>query len=156
MVAKKLSNRSDIVLSNLVAKAVDETTKELYEELLRIIDKKIYSSDPEWYTRTYQFRDSFEMGEVKQFPNYVEQEIFQNLSTMVWNNVMFQHGNCYEPLQGYELSNILNYGSSNTAFGFPPREATNFWDEFEQYASKNVGRIFKRKLKMGGVSIEVY
>lgn len=139
-----ISNSTQLqVLGNeMLKKAMDNTTEKLLQELIRIIDATVYNSNPEWYQRTMQFRDSWDRQDAVLKLGYVESEIFQNLSAMVWNPENFQHGNIHSPLEGHGLSDILNDGTSNSAFGFSPVEATLFWDEFERYVIVNLDGIF--------------
>lgn len=152
---QKISSRADNQLNVILTDILNNTTQELYDQLITIIQTKIYDSEPLWYTRTYQFSDSFVMENAKFVGNYVESNIYQDLSVMVWNAELFQHGNIYEPLKEHELADILNNGTNNSAFGFSPVVATKFWDEFEKYVNLNLDKIFQREARKYDLDLQV-
>lgn len=153
---QKINSRIDAELNFILMEILNNTTQELYDQLITIIQSKIYESEPTWYTRTYQFSDSFVMDNAKLVGSgVVESNIYQDLSTMVWNAELFQHGNIYEPLKEHELADILNNGTNNSAFGFPPVVATKFWDEFEKYVNLNLDKIFQREARRYGLDLQV-
>lgn len=151
--AQKINSKADIALSFVLSQILDNVTQRLYDELITIIQTKIYNSEPLWYTRTYQFSDSFVMENAKSMGDFVESKIYQDLSVMVWNAELFQHGNIYEPLKEHELADILNNGTNNSAFGFSPVQATNFWNDFEKYVNLNLNNIFQEEAKKYGLNV---
>ena len=135
-------------------KALDDTIEYYRLKLIEIIDKVVYNEEPDWYTRTMQFRDSWEAQKAEIAGRVVESAIFQDLFTMKWVPEMFQHGNIVESLYPNEhaLSNILNDGTDNAAYGFSPVAATHFWDEFINELNKSFDMIFLSNCKKYGVN----
>ena len=62
---QKINSRIDTELNFILIEILNNTTQELYDQLITIIQIKIYESEPTWYTRTYQFSDSFVMDNAK-------------------------------------------------------------------------------------------
>lgn len=133
--------------------AIDDTTEYYQNKLLEIIDNVIYSDDPEWYTRTWEFRNSWETGKAQILGDIVEGSIFQNLLTMKYNNIMFQHGNIQEPLYSNvnALSDILNDGTDRAAYGFTPVVATHFWDLFLTDLNNTFNSVFLANCRKYGI-----
>ena len=139
-------------LNSVLAEALDNTTEKLLNELIDIVQKKVYGrGEPQWYIRTNQFGESWKFEASKIMGDVVQSAIFQDNDVMIHNKPLFQHGNKFEALKDGALSDILNDGTTNAGFGFSPVEATHFWDEFEEYVEHNLGLVFQeecRKLQL--------
>ena len=140
-----------MVLMIPLQKALDQTTDILLNKLIEIVNESVYANSPEWYTRSFEFRDSWQKKPITTIGMRCQSEIYQDISTMVWDAQMFQHGNIYEPLDGSALSDILNNGTNNAGFGFSPVVATEFWDTFMTWANANVDRIFATNCYANGL-----
>lgn len=148
-------------LSNLLIQAVkiavDDTLEYFKERLIEIIDETVYSNEPEWYMRTFEFRSSWEVSKAELISsNIVEGYLYQNVPAMKWVAENFQHGNIYAPVtiqSEYALNEILNKGTTNAGFGFSPVEATHFWDIFMKEVDKDIESIFMKNLSKQGLEI---
>lgn len=121
-------------------KAVKSVAEILLNELKNIIEQEVYTYDETWGGRTLEFKDSWEHKTV----DILEQEIYQNIDTMKWSSEDWKHGNKWKSLKekGILLSDIIENGRDNSAFGFPAIQARPFWSTFLQYVDNNLGGIF--------------
>lgn len=144
-------------LTDVLKKVLDDTTDHFYKRLLEIIDQEIYANDPEWYTRTYQFRQSWMSDKAEVIGQIVQSAIFQDPLAMKWNDILFQHGNVYVSVANqynnpFALADILNDGTSNAGFGFYPVKATQFWDKFIKDIETNFQSVFLGNCKKYGIT----
>lgn len=136
--------------------ALDETIDHLMDVLIDFIQDSVYDdSYPEWYDRTYQFksRSTWKQELSNVMGDTIEGAIYFDESGLIWNPEKFQHGNIYEKLKGESLVDIINDGTDSAGFGFRPREATRFWDEFVEYAENNMGKVFMLNCRKHGLPL---
>lgn len=140
-----------------VKNAVNSTLEHFKNRLIEIIDESVYSNTPEWYTRTFEFRESWEISKAELIStNTVEGYLYQNVPAMRWVAENFQHGNIYELVtiqSEHALNEILNKGTTNAGFGFPPVAATRFWDTFMDEVNRDVEVIFMKQLQSQGLEV---
>ena len=139
------------VLKERSEKALNDTTEHFFNQLLELIDNKIYDRPSTWGGRTKEFRQSWEKTKAELKGMILETMIYQDPLVMKYVADEFKHGNIYEPLTGHALAEIWNNGTERSAFGFPTVPDTHFWDEFVKKVETNLWEVFKMYCKKHGV-----
>ena len=140
------------LLNSTIQSALDRTVDRLLDKLKEYIEEDVYKSyTPFFYDTTGQFKDSWKKTKATIKGNIIESEIFENLSTLVFDSDKFQHGsNIFVENWGgsetNELAHIINDGAIGDAFGFPQLGARPFWDDFIEFCGAHFEEYFKEEL----------
>lgn len=149
------TNNVEAVLLSIniaVKEAMESTVQILIEELKSIIDKKVYGAySPEWYQRSYDFRESWDSTSATMIGNMVEAEIFHDDNLLTYNAEKWQHGNIINRLEPDGLPTIINEGRIGSGMGFPQLGEREYWETFNTYIDGNLKRILMEELAKKGL-----
>lgn len=151
-----IKNRTqlDSLLMLKLQSVINSLAERLTNELMNFIEEEVYSYNPSFYQRTYEFKDSWEHSIATVKGNIVQSEIFQNYATMVFNPENWQHGSIYSgKLNVNGLNEIINAGKIGNMANFPQLGARPFWDKFQEYVEQNIGELFKQECQRQGISL---
>jgi hypothetical protein len=143
-------------IASIVRNALDETAKDLLDELLRIIEEEVYSyqvggtDGSGWNNRTREFENSWSKTDTELRGLIAETEILQNIGSFSYkwnkNDGEWSHGNAWEEFPIEDLDVVINEGLKSSNFGFPAIQDRPYWGKFKEYVKNNLSSIFESHL----------
>ena len=161
-----ISNQTQLysIINNALITVVDNTMERALDELLKIIDKIVYSYPATWtngydgsYGRTEEFRDSWDKTKAKFVASFsgsaVEASILQTLSLSY--HPPFSHGSIANgAINKDDLNDIIVNGLNESHMNFPAIAARPFWTEFELWCNQNLRDIFVQECQKVGLNVK--
>ncbi len=138
--------------------AIDLTMKHFEQELYNCIQSEIYSYDQEWYIRTNELLDNWEIVTTKS-KNSVESELSFSKSISHSGSPLFQHG--FEFINGgntflsnQSLLEIIEDGKIGAIANFPQIGSRPFWSEFWKIVDRDLNKVFIQNCQSVGLPIQ--
>lgn len=154
-------NSFDELQTQVTAKleqAVNLTMKHFEQELYNCIQGEVYSYDQDWYTRTNELLDNWDIITTKT-KNFVESELSFSKPISHSGSPLFQHG--FEFINGNNsfLSNqslleIIENGKIGAIANFPQIGDRPFWSEFWKIVDRDLNKVFMQNCQSVGLSIQ--
>lgn len=138
--------------------AIDLTMKHFEQELYNCIQSEVYSYDQEWYIRTNELLDNWEIITTKG-KNSVESELSFSKSISHSGSPLFQHG--FEFINGgntflsnQSLLEIIEDGKIGAIANFPQIGSRPFWSEFWKIVDRDLNKVFIQNCQSVGLPIQ--
>nr|DAN14892.1 MAG TPA: hypothetical protein [Caudoviricetes sp.] len=138
--------------------AIDLTMKHFEQELYNCIQSEVYSYDQEWYIRTNELLDNWEIVTTKS-KNSVESELSFSKSISHSGSPLFQHG--FEFINGgntflsnQSLLEIIEDGKIGAIANFPQIGSRPFWSEFWKIVDRDLNKVFIQNCQSVGLPIQ--
>lgn len=138
--------------------AIDLTMKHFEQELYNCIQSEVYSYDQEWYIRTNELLDNWEIVTTKS-KNSVESELSFSKSISHSGSPLFQHG--FEFINGgntflsnQSLLEIIEDGKIGAIANFPQIGSRPFWPEFWKIVDRDLNKVFIQNCQSVGLPIQ--
>mgnify|MGYP006927151184 FL=1 len=138
--------------------AIDLTMKHFEQELYNCIQSEVYSYDQEWYIRTNELLDNWEIITTKS-KNSVESELSFSKPISHSGSPLFQHG--FEFINGgntflsnQSLLEIIEDGKIGAIANFPQIGSRPFWSEFWKIVDRDLNKVFIQNCQSVGLPIQ--
>lgn len=150
----KTFNELNLVIDSKTRIALRNTYERLLNELMDIIDEKVYGRhDPKFYDRSYSLkqRENWDTGKISKYNNEIKIKFSFLGDTYEYEDEFFRHSNIYgHRINPTTLLNIIDKGWSSSKyseppFNFPKLEGTEFWEEFKKYVDEHWENMFKEE-----------
>ena len=138
--------------------AIDLTMKHFEKELYNCIQSEVYSYDQEWYIRTNELLDNWEIITTKS-KNSVESELSFSKQISHSGSPLFQHG--FEFINGgntflsnQSLLEIIESGKIGAIANFPQIGSRPFWSNFWKIVDRDLNKVFIQNCQSVGLPIQ--
>ena len=138
--------------------AIDLTMKHFEQELYNCIQSEVYSYDQEWYIRTNELLDNWEIITTKN-KNSVESELSFSKQISHSGSPLFQHG--FEFINGgntflsnQSLLEIIESGKIGAIANFPQIGSRPFWSNFWKIVDRDLNKVFIQNCQSVGLPIQ--
>ena len=154
---REIRNDADLekLLEELIGEALDDTAEEVLELFLtKYIDKFAYIKNPKEYSRTLEFRNSWEFSDLKRVAMSLSRELWFNPANMkTFNPKKFQHGSKYSSPNDIRDNLPAILEGKRSSLWISVERKVKFWEKFveDMIDRGKLERIITRHLSKRGI-----
>ena len=128
-------------MESLCAKAIEDTAKEVRDELYKCVDEQYYK-DPHFYPNVYQ--------RTEEFLSHVTYQLLSSNSAEVYIDIEGMH---YK--NGFDAWQVVSWASeSKHGSDYYQTDTEDFWTTFIEWCDKNLLILLRKNLSTYGLTVK--